>query len=249
MKTTKHILTAALTLILLASCSSDDDGGSTPMQTLLTKIVTNSQTTTYTYDNNNRATGFSSVYSNPLNDYAATYTYNSSGQLSEAFYDVQSPSDDFKSVYFYNVSGQVTKIETYLVVDGVETYDSKSEADYSVPGKVSVYQTYAGNAPYLSVEYYLDANGNTTSQLSYDTNGLLIVTTENSDFDDKHISSLSVPNTGFVRNVNNYRTVTVTPTGGTPNVGTFTYEYNNDDYPTKRTSNTGSVVTYEYIKR
>lgn len=248
MKTIKYILSAAFTLVLLASCSSDDDGGSQPLQTLLSKTITNSQTTTYTYDSNNRATGFSAVFSNPVNNYTTTYTYNSSGQVTEAYYDTETATDT-KLVYFYNNSGQIIKVETYLVSGGIETYDSKLEANYSTAGKVSVHETSAGGTPYLNVEYYLDANGNIESQLSYDTSEILIVTSEYSNFDTKNAANLSLPKTAFARNVNNYGSVTITSSGSSPTMGTYTYEYNSDDYPTKRTSNTGSVVTYEYIKR
>ena len=250
MKANKFFLPIGLSTVLFFSCGKDDDIGNQQLQTLLSKSITNSQTTTYTYDSNNRATGFSAVFSNPINNYTTTYTYNSSGQVAEAYYDNESATaTDTKLVYFHNTSGQITKVETYLVTDGVETYDSKLEADYSTVGKVSVYETPLSGMPYLNVEYYLDANGNISSQLSYDASGLLIVTTEYSDYDDNKRASASLPDENFVRSINNFGTVTVTATGGTPSVGTFAYEYNDDGYPTKRTSNTGSVVSYEYIKR
>lgn len=249
MKTITFRLFALLIISLVLSCSKDDEGEDRPLQTLLSKSVTPSQTTTYSYDSNNRATGFSVVFSDPTGNYSGSYSYNDSGQLAEVFYDAASTTEDSKSIYFYNTNGQIIKIETYAVSGGVATLQSTSEADYGTNGKVSVYDAPSGGSSYLTVEYFLDADGNTTRQQSYDPAGILIVTTENSDFDDKHASSLSLPQTGFVRNVNNYGTVTVTPTGGSPNVGTYTYEYNSDDYPTKRTTNTGSVVTYEYIKR
>lgn len=246
---TLQIITLLLCINFLISCSSDDDASNNNQQTLLAKSVTSSQTTTYVYDDNNRVISNEVIASNPLNNYSTIYTYNGSGQLAEVFYDSESSTEDIKSVYFYNESGQTTKIENYLVSSGISTLDSKSEAIYDTPGKVSVYETPNGSTPYLSVEYFLDANGNVIEQLAYDTAGFLIVTTENSDFDDKHSPSLSITKTGFVKNVNNYGTVTVTATGGVPSTGTFTYEYNSDGYPTKRTSNTGSIFTYEYIKR
>src|SRR5690606_37604061 len=244
MKTIKHILSVTLVLVMLASCSSDDDSGSQPLQTLLSKRITSTETISYTYDNNNRAIGYSSENIVGENNYTVTYSYNSSGQLSETYYNTESGTY-FKVVYSYNNDGQLTKIENYTVTDDFASFESKSEADYSTAGKVSVYRTHLSGTPYLNVEYYLDANGKITSQLFYSTEGFLIVTTENSYFDTKNAATLSLPKNAFVRNVNNYGTVTVTATGGTPTVGTYTYEYNSDDYPTKRTSNTGSVVTYE----
>lgn len=248
MKTIKHILSATLVLVMFASCSSDDDGGNRPLQTLLSKQMTDTETLYYSYDNNNRATGYSSENIVGENNYTVTYSYNSSGQLSETYYNTESGTY-FKVVYSYNNDGQLTKIENYTVTGDFASFESKSEADYSTAGKVSVYRTHVSGTPYLNTEYYLDPNGNTTSQLSYESSGLLIVTTVNSNFDDKKIASASLPNENFVRNKNNYGIVAVTPTGGSSNIHNFTYEYNDDGYPTKRTSNTGSVVTYEYIQQ
>lgn len=251
MKTIKFILATTLLLIWFASCSSDDNGDGQPLQTLLSKRITSTETISYTYDNNNRATGYTTENIGPENNYTATYMYNSSGQLVEVIYNPANSIEDTKVVYSYNNNGQISTIETSYVSGSLSSPVSKYEADYSTVGKVSVYTfTMAGTGtPYLSTEYYLDVNGNIESQLSYGASGLLIVTTENSGYDDKKTASASLPDEDFVRNVNNYGTVTVTPTGGTPSVSTFTYEYNDDGYPTKRTSNAGSVVTYEYIKR
>jgi hypothetical protein len=40
-----------------------------------------------------------------------------------------------------------------------------------------------------------------------------------------------------------------TPATGAASTFTYTYEANNDGYVTKRTSASGSVNTYEYIKK
>lgn len=174
LKYTKYTISICLIAILISSCSKDDDDSGETLQILLSKIVMNSQTFTYTYDDDNRLISYYVDFANPTNNYTASYTYNSSG---------------------------------------------------------------------------LDPNGNTTSQLAYDEGGTVTVTTENSDFDDKYTSNRSLPRTSFVKNVNNYRTVTITIEGGSPDVGTYTYEYNSDSYPNKRTANTGNIATYEYIKR
>ncbi|MCK7588954.1 hypothetical protein M0G43_00050 [Subsaxibacter sp. CAU 1640] len=251
MKTLKYILIVASWLVLLTSCSKDDDGGNQPLQTLLSKRITSTETISYTYDNNNRATGYSTENISPENNFIVTYNYHSSGQLAEVIYNPANSIEDTKVVYSYNNNNQISRIETSYVSGSLSSPVSKYEADYSTPGKVSVFRyTMAGTGtPYLNTEYYLDANGNVESQLSYSASGLLIVTTENSNYDDKKIASASLPDEDFVRPINNYGTVTVTATGSAPSVSTFTYEYNDDGYPTKRTSNTGSMVTYEYIKR
>lgn len=244
------LILIAQILVTSPGCKKDD--APQLVITLLTKSVTGSETTTYTYDGNNRATGYSVVEDlSPANNYTAAYTYNSSGQLTEVLYNPANSIEDTKDVFFYNGNGQISKIETYYVTNVYSTLSAKYEADHSIQGKVSVYKfTMAGaGTPYLNTEFYLDANGNVERQLVYDASGDLIITTENSDFDNKKAASASLPQTGFVRNVNNYGTVTVTPTAGSPSVGTYTYEYDADGYPTKRTTNTGSTIIYEYTKK
>ncbi|SFH33883.1 hypothetical protein [Pedobacter insulae] len=235
----------ALLFVLTPGCKKGNNPQ--PKTTLLAKSITSSQTTTYQYDANNRAIRADVVFTNPVNNYSGIYTYNNSGQVMEVLYDAA--GDDIKNVYSYNGNGQISKIETYTVSAGLATFNSKSEGVYTTPGKISVYETPYGGTPYLYVEYFLDAKGNIAKQQSYDQTGAVIVTTENSDFDNKPAPSLSIPKTGFARNVNNYGTVTVTPPAGNPSTSTYTYEYNNDGYPVKRTTNTGSIITYEYIKK
>lgn len=252
MKHSNLLLTPVVTAmlcILLVSCTKKKGPppGSVP-QTLLVKTVTNTQTTNYEYGADNRVTKFTAVFPDPANNYSGIYTYNPSGQLTEIFYDSDA-TDDTKNIYTYDGSGRIATVETYVISGGVAQPDSKVEADYSTPGKISVYTTRLGETPYLSVVYFLDAKGNIARQLSYNPSGLLTVTTENSDFDDKHAANLSIPRSGFARNSNNYRKVVVTVPGGSPSTATYAYEYNPDGYPTKRTTNTGGVISYEYLKQ
>ena len=235
-----------LCLLATGGCKKDSSPPEEP-QTLLRKSITSSQTTTYEYDADNRAIKFEATFSNPVNNYTGFYTYNSAGQLAEVLYS--GSGDDTKSVYFYNSSGQITKVENYIVSAGVAALSSKWDALYTTPGKISVYETPNGGIPALYVEYFLDAKGNIEKQLSYNVSGILVSTTENADFDNKPAPGLSVPKTGFARNVNNYQKVIVTPAGGSPSTGTYTYEYNSDGFPTKRTANSGAIITYEYIKK
>lgn len=249
LNTTIKPVIVALFISLLWGCGKDEKPRPNEPKTLLVKSITSTQTTTYHYDANNRATGFDVVFTNPVNNYSGTYAYNSSNQLSEVFYDNQDGRDDIKNVYFYNSSGEIAKIESYLVSDGSSIYESKTEADYTTPGKITVYDSPNVGVPYLNTVYTLDAKGNIIEQQSYSTDGALTATTENSDFDNKYAPSQSLPQTGYARNVNNYTKVTVTTPGGTPSINTYMYEYNDDGYPTKRTQNSGSIVTYEYSKK
>ncbi|MGJ7033842.1 hypothetical protein [Niabella hirudinis] len=238
----------AIAAVLMTGCKKDKTQPPSP-KTLLSKFITATSVTTYSYDENNRATRYTVNHGDPSADYTATYTYNSSGQLADVYFDNSGTTSDFKDSYFYNSNGQLTKIETYRVGDGIATMESKTEADYSTPGKVSSYRTPSGGERKLVTEFYLNAKGNIIRQLSYSTEGELQATTENADFDDKHVASESLPKTAYVRSVNNYQKVTVTNPGSTPSIHTYTYEYNSDGYPTKRTTNTGLIFTYEYIKK
>ena len=196
MKTIKPLLFAATVILILFSCrKKDHHPPEQEKKILLTKYTAATFVRTYSYDENNRATGYVNSESNPANDYTITYTYNSSGQVADVHYDNPGSANDFKNSYFYNSNGQITKIETYLLGDGIATFESKTEADYSTPGKISSYYTPNGGLPKLVTEFYVDSKGNITRQLSYSTEGFLLVTTENADFDDKHSPTASLPQT------------------------------------------------------
>lgn len=244
-----HLLLIALFFILAVGCKKDK--GPQPVITLLAQSVTSSETTTYTYDENNKVTGYVVENIVPDYNYTAVFTYNSSGQLTEVRYNPANSIEDTKDVYSYNASGQLSTIESYYVTNVYSSIYAKYEADYGTAGKVSVYKfSSAGTGTaYLNTEYILDSKGNVVQQLTYNISGNVIVTTENSLFDNKKAAGASLPQTGFVQNVNNYGKVTVTATGGMPGVTTYSYEYDADGFPTKRTASTGSVIRYEYLKK
>ncbi|WP_018628133.1 hypothetical protein [Niabella aurantiaca] len=235
-------------ILLAAGCKKDKTQPSVP-QTLLTKFTTATSVSTYSYDEQNRATQMSYSNDNPALNYTGNYTYNSSGTLEDFLYDYPGSAVDYKYSYFYNTNGQLTKIEVYRLGDGIATMESKTEADYSTPGKVSSYLTLSGGERKLVTEFYLNAKGNIIRQLSYSIEGELQATTENADFDDNHVASESLPKTAYARSVNNYQKVTVKNPGHSPSTNTYTYEYNSDGYPTKRTTSAGVIYTYEYIKK
>lgn len=244
-----RLLLIALFFILAIGCKKDK--GPQPIITLLAQSITSSETTTYSYDENNRVTGYVVENVVPSYNYTAAFTYNSSGQLTEVRYNPANSIEDTKDVYSYNASGQLSTIESYHVTNVYASMFAKYEADYSTAGKVRVYKfSSAGTGTaYLDTDYILDSKGNVVQQLSYNISGNVIVTTENSEFDNKKAAAASLPQTGFVKNVNNYGKVTVTATGGTPSVTTYSYEYEADGFPAKRTASTGSVIRYAYLKK
>lgn len=251
MKTLKNIV-ALLVCIVLTSCSkNDDDSNQEELQTYLTKITTSNSTTAYYYDENNRIT-LEEVTSTSSQVALYRNFYNNNGQLIERTEDYTDDSFDYKYTYHYNAEGNLTKIETYIIEGGAApSYHQKSEADYSVPGKISIYRTPSfGTIPFLEFEYSLDYKGNVLERLVYSPSGTLQNTTEYTTFDDEKSPEQLLPNTSYVKFFNNYLSYkfTYNDTGEVSNLA-FTYEYNNDGYPKKRTSNTGSIITYEYTKR
>jgi hypothetical protein len=251
MKTLKNI-GALLVCIVLTCCSkNDDDSDQGELQTYLTKITTSNSTTAYYYDENNRIT-LEEVTSTSSQVTLYRNFYNNNGQLIERTADYTDESFDYKYTYHYNAEGNLTKIETYIIEGGAApSYHQKSEADYSVPGKISIYRTpYFGTFPYLQYEYSLDSKGNVLERLFYSPSQILENTTQYTTFDDEKSPEQLLPKTSYVQSFNNNLTYTFTDnTSGELSNLAFTYEYNNDGYPTKSTSNTGSIITYEYTKR
>lgn len=242
-------LLTAICIIFSTSCKKDKE--SQRQDTLLTQYITSSETTTYSYDDNNRATGYAVENIVPSYNYTAAYSYNSSGQLTEVRYNPANSIEDTKDVYTYNSNGQLMTMESFYVTNTYSSLFAKYEADYSTTGRVKLYRYSSAGAgiPFLNTEYILDNKGNVVQQLTYDTGGNLIVTTENADFDNKKLPSMSLQQTGFVQSTHNYGKVTVTPTGGSSSVTTYVYEYDSDGFPTKRTASTGAIVRYTYVKK
>jgi YD repeat-containing protein len=234
---------------MAAGCKKNEDTHA-PI-TLLAQSVAGAETTSYSYDENNRAVGYSVTNTIPAQSYTATYSYNSSGQLAEVRYNPANSIEDTKEVYTYTASGQVATIESYYVTSTYSSLFARSEADYSIPGKVSVFRfTSAGSGTaYLHTEYFLDNKGNIIRQIVYTVTGNPVVTTENAEFDQRPNPITSLPRTGYAQNVNNYGKVTVTAAGGSPSVTTYAYEYDADGFPTQRTTNAGTVVLYAYLKK
>lgn len=246
----KLLRTICLLVVISFSCGKDD-GGPEPLQTYLSKVITSASVTTHYYDENNRVTSSEVEFSSsPVNNYSSTYTYNSSGQLTE-WLITNTTSTKTRLLYFYNSSGQISRIETYLVSPGgSSTPDRESVASYATPGKIRVLTTPFGGSSYLETDYFTDAKGNIIKQQTYSPSGTMTTTSEYRSFDDKNSPSLSTPRTSFARNVNNYLEVAITShdTGGL-STGTYAYEYNPEGYPVKRTTNTGSIFTYEYFQK
>lgn len=253
MKRSKTIFNTLITLwlcIALAACSKDDDNPPTEKQTYLSKTITSSSTTTYQYDQNNRAISSTVEFgSSPLSNYSSTYTYNSSGQLTEWLIDYANSTDNTKLVYSYNGDGKISETKTYVVSGSTSTLYRTTTPGYATPGKISVMTLNEGDLmPYKEYDYFLDAKGNVTRQIQYSGLGSTLSTVEYLGYDDKNSPGLSIPRTNVTSSPNNFSTHKSTDASGTITT-TYTFEYDADGYPTKRTSSSGVIITYEYIKK
>lgn len=247
-----RLFTACLIAVLSFSCGKDDDGPApAQLQTCLSKIITGSSTTTYQYDQDNRVVSSTVEFSSsPASNYSSTYTYNSSGQLIEWMIDNANSADNTKLVYSYNESGKISETKTYVVSGSNSTLYRTTTPNYATSGKISVMTFNEGDLmPYLEYEYFLDTKGNMTKRIQYSGLGSTLSTDEYVGFDDKNAALLSIPKTNVTSNVNNFLTLKQTNSSGTVTNTTYTHEYNAEGYPTKRTSSSGAVVTYEYIKK
>ena len=241
-------------IVLILGCSNNDDGSSSQDDTQLyvSKITTTAGSTTYHYDENNRMV--LEQFESASGSHVILYKnfYNDNGQLTARTEDQTDTSLDYKYTYHYDTEGNLIKIETYTI-DGsaTETYYSKTEADYSVPGKISVSRTPStGTLAVLQNEYFLDVNGNVTKRIQYKPSGALDYSYEYTAFDDHKSPEQLLPKHTYIKPFNNNLSYTVTDnTSGESFQYTFAFEYNQAGYPTKETNSNGSIKTFEYINR
>ncbi len=252
MKTIQPLFFAAILILLFFSCrKKDNNSPEQEKEVLLTKISTSSTTTSYEYDGQRRAVKSKVAYAaSPVNDYTSTYAYNDKDQLTEWYIDPEDPARDATRIIMtYNSGGQMVMSESYTVNSSTATLAVKLIATYS-QGKIAINQTdYPAGTSHLEVEYFTDAKGNLTKQISHRPDGSEWITTEYLEYDHHPASGSSLPQTTFYKNANNYLSAKSTDheTGGVSN-STYSYEYNDKGYPVKRTiSGSGAITAYEYI--
>ena len=246
---TSLIFAGTFTLISLSCGKERNIPPEREKEWLLTKIVTSSTITTYTYDGQGRASESTVTYpAGPANNYTSTYTYNDKGQLAEWYIQPDdAASDAIRIVFAYNGDSRIAMTSTYTVNGEVQTLVTELNATYG-EGKAAIHQTdYPDGVSYLEMEYFTDDKGNLTKQKSYRSDGAEWITTEYPDYDTYPASGTSLPVTAFYKNANNYLSVKITD-HETGNVGTgsYAYEYSDEGYPVKRTTDAGIITTYEY---
>lgn len=254
MKTIKPVFFIAALFLIFFSCRKKDNNlPGQEKKALLTKISTSSTNTTYEYNEQKRAVNNKVVYpTSPVNNYTSTYTYNDKGQLTEWYIDREYPARDATKIAMtYNSGGQLVMSETYTVNGSATTLVTKLIATYS-QGKVAIHQTdYPAGVSHLEVEYYTNDKGNLTKQIQHRPDGSEWITTEYLEYDDHPASGTSLPGTTFYKNANNYLSATFTDhEAGSISNRTYSYEYNDEGYPVKRsTSGTSTITVYEYTFR
>ena len=242
MKTLKTIITS-LVLIFITACSKDDDSiaQETAHKNLLIKSIDSDDQSykTYVYDANNRLTGYTLVL--PLSSYSKTFSfsYNSFGKISE-FIDVS--NSETLEKYFYTTDG--SKLIKRESGDGEHvhtfTYENNQVTD-------NYRQTSVGTG--WREVYTYDSKGNVIEQKSFSntSNSNPIGTLSNTikyTYSTKNSARSSIPKEFYFpfTYINNIETQQY----NNESVYTYTYEYNQDNYPTKVIGN--YTTTYEYTR-
>lgn len=235
--------------LAFSACKKNDDVIEPAHKNLVTKITSDGAVPadrliyTYTYDASNRMTtfAFTSNPYNPPRNY--TFTYNTNGSLAEYFESI----GHYKGKYTYNADGTVATKKEYSVSGATETLNDSYTYTYTA-GIVTENYVSVSTGNGFRQEYKYDANGNNTEIKSYTTTpanpaGTFAGTSTYGNYDAQNNPNSSYPSAfifpGSAKN--NFRSL-VYSTGGN---NTYTYEYNADGYPTKRTAGT-NVSVYEY---
>ncbi len=230
--------------LVFTACKKSDDVVEPVHKNLLLKLTNDGVVYTHTYDANNRMTAFArtSNPSNPARSY--TFTYNTNGTLIEYFESI----GGFKVKYTYNTDGTVANQKEYSVSGATETLSNTYTYTY-VAGVVIANYVNASSGNGFRDEYKYDANGNVIEDKQYTTTpanpaGTFSSTTTYGNYDTQNNPNSSYPSAFMFpfSAKNNFRSFSYS-TGGS---ATYTYEYNADGYPTKRTTAGADLVTYEY---
>ncbi len=179
------------------------------------------------------------------------FTYDSKNNLTEASNGSRSTK------YYYNLKNQVTKSET---IDAQGTLLSKSEyTDYNSKGLLTGMTYYeknqAGNltvSTSYTYEYSDDREINLISTKQYAPDGFLLFSIAY-EYDNKKGFLSALPyglriliQTAHMAEISDNNYTKVTSTDFTNDIGTlsYTFEYNENGYPVKRTLGSGGNVRY-----
>lgn len=242
----KKLLSVCLAFTLAAtSCNkSKDDVVEPAHKNLLTKRTDNDGLVfNFTYDANNRMATWvrNSNASNPAQN--ISFTYNANGTLAEYFESVSSR----RTKYTYNADATVSTKKTYSVAGAAETLNDTYTYTYAA-GLVTENYVQASSGNGFRQEYKYDATGNQAEVKSYNTTpanpaGTYSGVVTYSGYDSKSNYNSSAPAAFFFPSTIKNNVGTIVYSFGTV---TYTYEYNVDGYPAKKSENGTLVSTFEY---
>ncbi len=253
MKTLKNTI-AILIFIFMASCSKDNEPKQEPVQEIkenrLLKEINDKTTKTFQYNNSGqliKITELGQVDAFGITQSITSYTYNFEGKISVKIEEFAgSASAVFTYNYYYGLDGKLGYIAVRRKLGAASFQDFADLVyDFTTTNVIKETDTFNQKATIVNI-----LNGNVTGTSYYtnvtsiNPNGILNYTNLYSNYDNKKTSydyfSLKILyNFPFTSKNNEGR---YESSGVDIN---YTYEYNSDGYPTKRTA--GNVVTtFEY---
>lgn len=252
---TKIIL--ILCVVVLAACKKKETENEPTVEqkTYIKKFTYTSGEITWNYNAQNQLNTIVFVSANEASNPSNTYkvnSFNSKGAIVEATVDHVSPSiTDYKQVNTYNTEGNLIRSELFNMATGATI--NYTIIEYLANNQVRNTQYNQDNLVNQSTLYIRSSDGkNVIEMRGYTSVGVLSYTYLYSNFDTKKTATNLYPK-GYStssNSENNFQSQSLTlGTAGVATNQTFTYEYNADNYRTKRTSSSGTVDTYEYIKK
>jgi YD repeat-containing protein len=243
-----------LILFFFIACKKNDTTPPAAQKTLLSKadFSPSGGVHTYTYDAAGNMLTEVSTAGTLGTAFTTTFTnYDVMGRATEYITDyVSAAYTDDKTVVSFNASGKIDRILSFQLNGGA--FIEYSTFEYPAGKQIRKDYTNA-NALISSAESTFSADGtNLIETKNFSSAAVLRTTQAYSNFDTKKSKDLLFPYgySPFEPNENNFQILTSTNNiTGAVTTTTYTYEYNSDGYVTKRTSSTGNIVLYEYIKK
>jgi hypothetical protein len=252
MKNIVYLAVVILLYVIVGSCKKKNQ---TPdnRKTFLKKEIYSFGSVAYNYNADGKLvrTDYTDN-SNANNNYSTTITkYTAGGLMEEVLVDNAGATIDKKVVCTYNADGTLSKITTYRLTPSGESIET--EFLYSYPSGRIIYsiRNLSSGAVIPQQETWMNIDGNISQVKYYNILGGLDETRNYTSYDNRRSAFEAVPVAlAGINSKSNPLAFTrvIAGTGATTNI-TYTYEYNDDGYPLKRTSNSGVIATYEYIKQ
>lgn len=260
MKQVMYFITLSMLVLAIGACKKDknDPPPPPPKVTLLVKEDFGFGVNQYTYDGNNRmiSVTYTDATTASNNNVITITKYDDKGRVQEANIDNANGSlADTKEVNIFSADGKLERKDIYVKGTTGETLSSQIIYTYN-GDKVDITRKTISTGAVLNYQgYTIDANGNAIQFRGFNAiTGVAVTVNEYTSFDDKKNAYANIPRGWYeFSSKNNYLALKQTnlTTGAVLN-RTFTYEYDADGFPTKRTTLGGTttpVVTYTYEKK